>query len=79
MSMNGRESKTKYGILDDESNYLTLLLFFLISVLSGLITAFSRTPLNASDICIMYVKYLVLLSNMIPVILINLYLFSRFQ
>jgi hypothetical protein len=44
-------------------------LFFLISILSGIITAFSKTPLNASDICIMYIKYLVLLSNMIPVIL----------
>lgn len=41
MAMNSRSPKTKFGILDDEINFLAILLFFMMAIMSGIVTAFS--------------------------------------
>lgn len=68
MAMNSRQPKTKFGLLDEEVNYMSILLFALMAVLSAIVTAFAGYPLNFGTIMTMYVRYLVLMSNIIPVI-----------
>jgi len=66
MAMNGRTPKIKLGILDDEVNFMGLFLFLLMAILSAIVTAFSGFPLGP-DLLTMYMRYLILLSNIIPV------------
>lgn len=46
MAMNGRETKTKFGLLDEEVNFLSMLLFIMLAVLSALVTAFSGVAIE---------------------------------
>ena len=69
MAMNGRDPKAKFGILDSEVNHMAILLFLMMAFLSLVVTAFSNTPLNFTDLAIMYIRYLILLSNIIPVLI----------
>ena len=48
MAMNSRSPTTKFGLLDDEVNFLCILLFVMMTVLSALVTAFSGVPLNGT-------------------------------
>ena len=55
------------GILDTEINYSTILLFGLMTVLTVLVTICSHPILGFSNIMITFVRYFVLLINIIPV------------
>jgi hypothetical protein len=46
---------------------MSILLFALMAVLSAIVTAFAGLPLNFGTIMTMYIRYLVLMSNIIPV------------
>ena len=67
MAMNSRSPKTKFGILDDEINFLAVLLFFMMAIMSGIVTAFSGQAASAGPIFTAYIRYLILLSNIIPI------------
>ncbi|CAD8189038.1 unnamed protein product [Paramecium pentaurelia] len=67
MAMNSKTPKTKFGILDDEVNWLSFLLFVMMSIMAGIVTAFSGQPATASVVTVAYIRYLVLLSNIIPI------------
>lgn len=67
MAMNSRQPTTKYGLLDAEVNHMSILLFFMMAILSAFVTAFSGVPSDFSQISTMYIRYLILLSNIIPV------------
>ncbi|KAM3127182.1 hypothetical protein pb186bvf_020701 [Paramecium bursaria] len=67
MSMNSRQPKTKFGKIDDEINHMSEMLFLSMVILSIIITILSHPPLQFSTISVAFVRYLILLSNIIPI------------
>ncbi|CAD8137568.1 unnamed protein product [Paramecium pentaurelia] len=67
MAMNSRQPQTKFGKIDTEINYMSIMLFIAMGLLSIIITILSQPPLNALAISVSFVRYLILLSNIIPI------------
>lgn len=67
MSMNSREPKTKFGLLDAEVNAMTVWLFALMAVLAALVVVVSRPQMEFTHMVTQYVRYFILLSNIIPI------------
>jgi len=67
MAMNSRLPKTKVGRLDVEINYMSILLFAAMAILAVLITILSSPPKNGLIVSVLFVRYLILLSNIIPI------------
>lgn len=67
MQMNSNEPKAKLGKIDHEINVMGFYLFVVMALLSGLITFLSGIPLDAQQIATTYIRYLILLSNIIPI------------
>ncbi|CAD8045734.1 unnamed protein product [Paramecium sonneborni] len=67
MAMNSRKPQTKFGKIDTEINYMSIMLFIAMGLLSIIITILSQPPLNILAISVALVRYLILLSNIIPI------------
>lgn len=67
MSMNSRSPKTKSGKIDNEINRISILLFIMMLSLSFLVMAFSKSQWNVKEVLVMTTRYLILLSNIIPI------------
>jgi phospholipid-translocating ATPase len=70
MSMNGRPPKNKYGVFDTEVNYVSVYLFIIIIISTLFITIASGAPSTFTVAAQIYMRYFILLSNIIPVNLI---------
>jgi phospholipid-translocating ATPase len=67
ISRNSKLPQSKIGRFDREVDRLAKLLFVLMILLTGVVTLFSQPLLNVEWISVMFIRYLVLLSNIIPV------------
>ncbi|CAD8047447.1 unnamed protein product [Paramecium sonneborni] len=67
MAMNSRQPQTKFGKIDTEINYMSIMLFIAMGLLSIIITILSQPALNFLAISVAFVRYLILLSNIIPI------------
>ena len=67
MAMNSRSPKTKSGKIDDEINRISIFLFLMMLALSLLVMAFSKTQWSVKEVLVMTTRYLILLSNIIPI------------
>lgn len=53
---------------------MSVMLFVMMAIMSGVVTAFSGQPSSAGPVAIAYIRYLILLSNIIPVFCHLIYL-----
>lgn len=67
ISRNSKVPNTKIGIFDQEVDNLAKILFLMMLTLTAIITVFSNPVLDFKKILITFIRYLVLLSNIIPV------------
>ncbi|CAK83243.1 unnamed protein product (macronuclear) [Paramecium tetraurelia] len=67
MMMNQKRAQTKKGIFDVEVDKLSKLSFFIMIVLAVIITLFSSPPRDFKYVLQMYMRYLILVSNIIPI------------
>ncbi|CAD8045715.1 unnamed protein product [Paramecium sonneborni] len=67
MMMNQKKSQTKKGIFDIEVDRLSKLSFFIMIILAAIITLFSSPPRDFTYVIQMYMRYLILVSNIIPI------------
>lgn len=67
MSMNSRSPTVKYGKLDQEINYMSFLLLIFMISMAAILTFFSSPPLDAILISTTYIRFLILMANIIPV------------
>lgn len=68
IARNSKLPKTKIGVFDREVNNLAKLLFLIMVILTCVVTVFSNPVLEAEHIVVTFVRYLILLSNIIPVV-----------
>jgi phospholipid-translocating ATPase len=63
-ALNSRHPRTKFGKFDEEVNYISKLLFGLMAILSLVIVLFNGFK---GDWIILYFRYVLLLSSIIPI------------
>jgi phospholipid-translocating ATPase len=66
MALNTRKPRSKTGIFDEEINYLSKLLFVIMSLLSLMIFLLSDNEFNKGSY-ILYFRYMLLLASIIPI------------
>lgn len=67
INKNSKVPNTKMGKFDQEVDSLAKLLFVMMLILTIIITIFSGPVLDVKGITVSFIRYLVLLSNIIPV------------
>lgn len=65
--MNSKLPSSKKGIFDREVDVLSKLSFMIMLILAGIITLFSSPPRDAKYITASFMRYLILVSNIIPI------------
>jgi phospholipid-translocating ATPase len=66
MALNSRQARSKFGRLDSELNFLAKLLFLIMVLLSIMLVLLGTTNYNW-DMLIVFNRYLILLSSVIPI------------
>lgn len=67
MVLNSKLPSSKKGIFDREVDVLSKLSFMIMVILAGIITLFSSPPRDAKYIAASFMRYLILVSNIIPI------------
>lgn len=67
IAQNSRVPNTKMGLFDYEVDQLAKMLFLMMAILTVIVTIFSRPVLEIKHVSVTLIRYLVLLSNIIPV------------